>query len=100
MKLFYFAMSVLGLLLPFTQFLPWLFEFGLDLPRLLSDASATSISAFAWLDVMVTAVVVIGFIIADALKRNLGLVLVAGLGDLIGGSVLRSSALLVSPRSD
>ena len=38
MKLFYLAMSVLGLLLPFTQFVPWLFEFGLDLPLLLSEA--------------------------------------------------------------
>ena len=83
MKLFYLAMSVLGLLLPFTQFLPWLFEFGLDLPRLLSDASATPISAFAWLDVVVTAVVVIGFIVADALRRNLGLFWLPILGTLL-----------------
>ncbi len=57
MKLFYLVMSVLGLLLPFTQFVPWLFEFGLDLPLLLSEASATHLFAFAWLDVVVTAVV-------------------------------------------
>ena len=47
MKLFYLAMSVLGLLLPFTQFVPWLFEFGLDLPLLLSEALDTHLLRLA-----------------------------------------------------
>lgn len=76
-------MSVLGLMLPFTQFLPWLFEFGLDLPRLLSDASATPISAAAWLDV-----VVILFIIANALRRNSGPFWLPILGTLLEGPSL------------
>ena len=85
MKLFYLAMSVLGLLLPFTQFVPWLFEFGLDLPLLLSEASATPISAFAWLDVLVTAMVVIGFIIGDSLRRGLSVLWLPILGTLLVG---------------
>ena len=85
MKLFYLAMSVLGLLLPFTQFVPWLFEFGLDLPLLLSEASATPISAFAWLDVLVTAVVVIGFIVGDALTRSVSVLWLPILGTLLVG---------------
>jgi len=70
MKRFYLAMSVLGLLLPFSQFVPWLFQFGLDLPQLLGQASATPISTFAWLDVGVTAAVVIGFVLSDSLNRS------------------------------
>lgn len=85
MKLFYLAMSVLGLLLPFTQFVPWLFEFGLDLPLLLSEASATPLSAFAWLDVVVTAVVVIGFIVGDALRRSVSVLWLPILGTLLVG---------------
>ena len=85
MKLFYLAMTVLGLLLPFTQFVPWLFEFGLDLPLLLSEASATPISAFAWLDVVVTAVVVIGFIIDDCLRRSVSVLWLPILGTLLVG---------------
>ena len=85
MKLFYLAMTVLGLLLPFTQFVPWLFEFGLDLPLLLSEASATPISAFAWLDVVVTAVVVIGFIIGDCLRRSVSVFWLPILGILLVG---------------
>ena len=81
-------MSVLRLMLPFTQLLPWIFEFGLDLPRLLIDASATPISVFAWLDVLVTAVVVIGFIIADALRRNPGPFWLPILGTLLVGPSL------------
>ena len=78
-------MSVLGLLLPFSQFVPWLFEFGLDLPLLLSEASATPISAFAWLDVLVTAMVVIGFIIGDSLRRSLSVLWLPILGTLLVG---------------
>ena len=85
MKLFYLAMSVLGLLLPFTQFVPWLFEFGLDLPLLLSEALATPISSFAWLDVLVTAMVVIGFIIGDSLRRSLSVLWLPILGALLVG---------------
>ena len=85
MNLFYLAMSVLGLLLPFTQFLPWLFELGLDLSQVLSEASATTISAFAWLDVVVAAVVVIGLIIGDALRRNSGPFWLPILGTLLVG---------------
>ena len=85
MKLFYLGMSFLGLLLPFSQFVPWLFEFGLDLPLLLSEASATPISAFAWLDVVVTAVVVIGFIIGDCLRRSGSVLRLPILGTLLVG---------------
>lgn len=85
MKLFYLGMSVLGLLLPFSQFMPWLFEFGLDLPLLVSEASATPISAFAWLDVLVTAIVVIGFIIGDALRRSVSVLWLPILGTLLVG---------------
>ena len=85
MKLFYLAMTVLGLLLPFSQFVPWLFEFGLDLPLLLSEASATPISAVAWLDVLVTAMVVIGFIIGDCLRRSLSVLWLPILGTLLVG---------------
>ena len=85
MKLFYLAMTVLGLLLPFSQFVPWLFEFGLDFPLLLSEASATPISAFAWLDVLVTAMVVIGFIIGDSLRRSLSVPWLPILGTLLVG---------------
>lgn len=85
MKLFYLAMTVLGLLLPFTQFVPWLFEFGLDLSLLLSEASATPLSAFAWLDVVVTAVVVIGFIIGDCLRRSVSVLWLPILGTLLVG---------------
>ena len=88
MKRFYLAMSVLGLLLPFSQFVPWLFQFGLDLSQLLGQASATPISAFAWLDVVVTAVVVIGFIIGDSYRQNVSLFWLPILGTLLVGPSL------------
>ena len=61
-KLFYGIFCVLGIILPYWQFIPWLLEKKLNLVLLLNEAVQTRISAFAWLDVIVSAVVLLGFV--------------------------------------
>jgi hypothetical protein len=51
-------MCVLGTALPYAMFIPWLLKNGLDL-RLLLDQATPPIAAFAWLDVVIAAVVVL-----------------------------------------
>ena len=51
-------MCVLGTVLPYAVFIPWLLKNGLDL-HLLLDQATPPIAAFAWLDVVVAAVVVL-----------------------------------------
>ena len=71
MKNFYLICCIAGVLLPYWQFLPWLLENGLSPLQLLGEAAATRISAFAWLDVIVSAVVLLTFV--DVESQRLGM---------------------------
>ncbi|MGP1385481.1 MAG: DUF2834 domain-containing protein [Thainema sp.] len=62
MKYVYGVLCVLGSVLPYWQFIPWLLTHGLDIPLLIQEASQLRISAFAWLDVLVSAIVLLSFI--------------------------------------
>ena len=61
----YAVLCVAGTLLPFSQFLPWLLEHGPDLSLLLSDIVSSRIAAFAWADVLVSALALIVFIAVE-----------------------------------
>ncbi len=58
MKRFWLLMCVVGTVVPYSVFIPWLLENGLDLPLLLQQAP-TLIAAFAWLDVIISAIVIL-----------------------------------------
>ncbi|MDO5090831.1 MAG: DUF2834 domain-containing protein [Cardiobacteriaceae bacterium] len=60
---FYLLLCLLGTALPLAAFLPWLGEHGLNLPLLAVQAFATPLSAFAWLDVLVSAAATIAFVL-------------------------------------
>jgi len=49
------ALVIAGVAIPYTAFVPWAIEHGLDLPLLIQQAGASRIAAFAWLDVVVSA---------------------------------------------
>ena len=57
----YIACCVLGVLLPYSQFLPWLFAHGLSPVLLVTEILDSRISAFAWLDVLVSAIALLVF---------------------------------------
>ena len=50
---------VIGTLLPYAVFAPWLVEHGLDIGQLFDQAASSPVAAFAWLDVIVSAAVVL-----------------------------------------
>jgi hypothetical protein len=64
-KRFYLALCVIGFLLPYWQFVPWVAEHGLNLPLLVRDLFVNRISSFFGLDVLVSAVVLWVFIAAE-----------------------------------
>ena len=49
----YLALCILGMLLPYSQFVPWLLQHGVDLPLLFHQLFANQISGFFGLDVIV-----------------------------------------------
>jgi hypothetical protein len=61
----YGGLCIVGTLLPFSQFIPWLTEHGLQIPLLLAEASVSKISAFAWLDVVVSAIALVALIVSE-----------------------------------
>jgi hypothetical protein len=61
----YVLLAVLGAIVPFSQFLPWLGAHGLDVPLLLSEIASSRISAFGWLDVVMSAITLLFFIGVD-----------------------------------
>ena len=63
-------LAVLGILLPYFHFLPWLIEHGLDLPRFFHDLHANGVSEFFAADVVVSAAAVLAFLIFE--RRLLG----------------------------
>ena len=68
---FYIILSVLGLLIPNSAFWPWMLTHGLD-PRLfLQHLFANGVSAFFGLDVVLSAIVLSGFVLIEG--RRLGL---------------------------
>ena len=67
---FYLVLSMLGIMLPYGAFIPWLVANGLDIGLFFSSAAANSISIFAWFDVIVGAITLFGFILVDGHKHK------------------------------
>jgi hypothetical protein len=71
MKKTYLILAVLGFILPLWQFVSWLFEFGLDVPLLFKSITEDRLSLFAWLDVIISAVVLVIFIVYEGRKQSM-----------------------------
>jgi Protein of unknown function DUF2834 len=58
LRYLYLAFALLGLLLPYSQFLPWIMEHqAMNIPLFIHDMFANQISAFFAMDVIVSAIV-------------------------------------------
>ena len=63
---FLLGLCVLGLVLPYSQFVPWLLEHGLNITVFVRELFANRISAFFAMDVIVSAIVLTGLFKAKA----------------------------------
>ena len=73
MRGLYLCLAVVGAAVPYSQFLPWLAEHGMNLPMLFSELFSTRIGAFFGCDVLISAVVLIGFIRREGAKQRIRL---------------------------
>jgi hypothetical protein len=60
-KTTYLALCFAGVLLPYSQFVPWVFQHGLNLPLFVRELFANRIGAFFGMDVVVSAVALLVF---------------------------------------
>jgi hypothetical protein len=84
-RYFYLVCCVLGLLLPYTQFVPWLLEHGLNLTLFFREMLANRISAFFVIDVIVSAIVLILFIQMEGKRLRVRLLWLPTVGTLVAG---------------
>ena len=66
----YLLLCVLGVVLPYSQFVPWFLAHGLDLPLFFRELFANPIGGFFGMDVIVSTVVLWIFVITEG--RRLG----------------------------
>jgi len=71
MRVFYGIMAFIGLVLPYMQFIGWLEINGLNLPLLIGEIVGSRLSLFAWLDVIISAIVLMGFILYEGKKQKM-----------------------------
>src|SRR5262245_49453425 len=69
-KTIYLVLAVLGAVLPYFHFLPWLREHVLDMPLFFHELHANHVSEFFAADVIVSALVVIAFVLFE--RQRLG----------------------------
>jgi hypothetical protein len=81
----YLFLCVLGVVLPYSQFIPWLVENGLNAPLFTHQLFANRISGFFAWDVLVSAVVLVGFIRSEGRRRGVPLLWLPILGVLSVG---------------
>ena len=81
----YLVCCVLGLLLPYSQFVPWLLEHGLNVTLFFRGLFANRISAFFAMDVIVSAIVLIWFIQSEGKRLRVRLRWLPTVGRLVVG---------------
>ena len=87
LKTVYLVLCVLGAALPLWQLAPWLAANGLDVPLLFRQLFADRVGAFFGLDVIVSALVLAVFVVAEGKRVRLGwlaLVATAAVGVSLG----------------
>jgi hypothetical protein len=86
LRYLYFVFALIGLILPYSQFVPWIIEHhGLNMPLFIRDLFANRISAFFALDVIVSAIVLISFIQTEGRRLGMRLLWLPIVGVLLVG---------------
>ena len=70
MRWWYLALAIVGALLPYSFFVPWLLEHGLNMRLMVTELFSTQMGAFFGCDVLVSAVAVLSFIRRDGAARD------------------------------
>lgn len=68
---YYFLLTVLGSVLPYCFFVPWVLQHGLNLSLMFTELFSTRIGAFFGIDVLISALTAIAFIRRDGAQRSM-----------------------------
>src|SRR5580692_2130643 len=71
-KTIYLVLCFVGALLPYWQFVPWVFAHGMNLPLFVRELFVNRISAFFGMDILVSALVLVVFMRVESARLNIG----------------------------
>ncbi|MBC3767127.1 DUF2834 domain-containing protein [Neptunicella marina] len=71
LKSVYLVLCLLGILLPFSRFIPWLMQHGFDIHLFMQALMTSAIAAFFALDVVVSAMVLVVFIVYESRRISM-----------------------------
>jgi Terpene cyclase DEP1 len=67
---YYLGLCVLGAILPYSQLVPWIATHGLDFPLLFGELFSTRVGGFFGLDVIVSAIVLVIFVLSEGRRLD------------------------------
>lgn len=71
MRYTYLILAVIGAILPYSLFVPWVFDHGLNIPLMSVELFSTRVGGFFGLDVIVSAVTLVVFIRTEGRRRKM-----------------------------
>ena len=71
-KTLYLVLCILGLLLPYAAFVPWVLQHGLNLRQFVQELFANRIGAFFGMDVIVSAIALLVFTRFESTRLGIG----------------------------
>jgi hypothetical protein len=81
----YLVLCVVGVVLPYWQFMPWFLDHGLDIPLFVQQLFANRIGAFFGLDVLVSSVVLWIFVFVEGGRLGMRRLWIPVIGTLLVG---------------
>jgi hypothetical protein len=84
-KHIYLFLGFIGIVLPYSQFLPWIADNGFNISLLIEQIATSRIAAFGWLDVVVSALALFVLILTDGQKRKVSNLWLPIVGTLVVG---------------
>ena len=66
----YVILAFLGVVLPYLQFVPWVRDNGLEISLLVDEIAASRLEAFGWLDVIMSSLALLVFMIAGERRKK------------------------------
>ena len=84
-KNIYLVLTILGVFLPYSLFLPWLLEHGYDLPLFLSELFVNAISGTGGLDILAVTLTIIVFVVIEGRRLGVSHYWIPAVGSVLVG---------------
>jgi hypothetical protein len=83
-KNIYLTLAILGILLPYSLFLPWLLEHGLDFSLFFTELFVNDVAGTGGLDILAVTLAIVTFIVLESKKLGMKHIYIPILATLVG----------------